>query len=110
MEINDYGEWTDSVWKSGATAEGMDNTDLAIVALGLAGESGETLEYVKKYLRDDKDPRFEPCSEEFKLELGDIIFYWARLCRWGGFTPREVVEANVAKLEKRHAKMLKEKV
>lgn len=113
MELNDYGRWTDRVWKSGEPAEDMGPTDLAITALGLAGESGEAIEYVKKYLRDGKDPRrglgSDKRAEEFKLELGDIIFYWARLCRWSGNNPTEVLEANVKKLEQRHARMLNDR-
>lgn len=106
--INDYALWTDKVWKSGSTSQDMDERDLSIVSLGLAGETGEALEYVKKFLRDGKDPRQGERKEEFKKELGDIIYYWARLVSWAGMTPEEVLYANMEKLEKRHAKRILE--
>jgi NTP pyrophosphatase (non-canonical NTP hydrolase) len=113
MNINDFAKWTDSVWKSGAPAEGMDDKDLSIVSLGLAGETGEALEYVKKYLRDNKDPRFlndgrvdNERAVEFAKELGDVLYYWCRLVRWAGHEPTDIIELVVDKLEKRHSKRI----
>jgi NTP pyrophosphatase (non-canonical NTP hydrolase) len=115
MKIDDYAKWTDVVWKSGAAAQDMDDKDVAIVSIGLSGETGEALEYVKKYLRDGKDPRFDGSStpssrsEEFKNELADVLYYWCRLVRWAGYLPSDVIKANVDKLEARHASRLAER-
>lgn len=104
--IDEYALWTDKVWKSGAEAGKMDDMDLAIVALGLAGETGEALEYIKKYLRDAKDPRKGERFDEFIKELGDVVYYWCRLCRWAGIDPSDVIDQNMAKLNKRHAERI----
>lgn len=104
MTLNEFGMWTDKVWKSGVKAEDMDDKDMSIVSLGMAGETGEALEYVKKYLRDGKE--FFAGTDrgtEFAKELGDILFYWVRLARFAGYDPEDIIAINVAKLEKRHA-------
>jgi NTP pyrophosphatase (non-canonical NTP hydrolase) len=57
------------------------------------------LEILKKRVRDghfDKD--------HLKKELGDVLYYWTRLCTTFDLTPQEVLEANVAKLEDRLAR------
>jgi len=66
------------------------------LALGLVGESGEVAEKLKKFYRDgtiDKD--------KVSKELGDVAWYWVRLCMWAGYQPSEVLEINTDKLSKR---------
>lgn len=74
--------------------------NLAIYGLGLAGETGEAVEHVKKYLRDSK-PLIG--NTKFALELGDIMFYWLQLVVASGFTPQDIFDMNVEKLTKRDA-------
>lgn len=50
------------------------NTELAYLSLGLGGEAGEVLEKVKKKIRDGK---FN--EDEVAKELGDVLWYLARL-------------------------------
>lgn len=63
-------------------------------ALGLGGEAGEIMEPIKKECFHDKpaDP------EELKLEVGDVLFYLARICRDYGFTLEEAAMAVNKKL------------
>lgn len=94
--INEYGQFTVDLWFSGDRPE---FESLAIMGLGLAGESGETLEKVKKYIRDGTLD-----IENIKKELGDVAYYWARLCRFFDLQPSEVLQANVDKLLSRKAR------
>lgn len=56
-------------------------TGLAYVALGLAGESGELCEQVKKMMRDDGNALTPERREKLKGELGDVLWYLARASR-----------------------------
>lgn len=68
-------------------------------AIGLASETGEFNEIVKKTLFQGK-----PLDKfHMKRELGDIIWYWVNACRALGFTPQEVIDENVTKLDARYA-------
>jgi NTP pyrophosphatase (non-canonical NTP hydrolase) len=98
MTLDEYTDWTDKVWKGEPFASTTDR-DIAIAALGLTGEAGEVVEFFKKHLRDRKVIHR---NEDLKLELGDMFFYWTRLVRIAGFTPDEVIAANVAKLTQRY--------
>jgi NTP pyrophosphatase (non-canonical NTP hydrolase) len=71
-------------------------TDLSIMGFGLAGESGEVMEHLKKYLRDGTLN-----EEALKKELGDVVFYWARICRYFGFSPSSVLDAQIEKTKGR---------
>lgn len=94
MNIDQYADWTDDVWK-GNPFEETTERDIAIAALGLTGEAGEVVEYFKKHLRDGKDIAY---NNDLAHELGDVLFYWVRLCRVAGFDPSDIMEANVHKL------------
>lgn len=51
---------------------------LVYVALGLAGEAGETCENVKKLIRDDGNALTPERAEKLRKELGDVLWYLAR--------------------------------
>jgi NTP pyrophosphatase (non-canonical NTP hydrolase) len=73
--------------------------ELAYLGLGLAGEAGEAIGTAKKAFRrgyateSDKDKALD--------ELGDVLFYWTRLCYAFGLSPSEVLQENVGKLSGR---------
>lgn len=92
-DVDKYGEFTEAMWFSG---NGKEDADLAIMSLGLSGETGEVMEHVKKLFRDKHLDK-----EELKKELGDVVFYWARIVRFFGFLPSDILSANIAKLESR---------
>lgn len=74
---------------------------LVYVTFGLAGEAGEVAELTKKLIRDDDLVLTDERRAKFLKELGDVLWYVARLAGELGFTLEEVAQANVAKLTKR---------
>ena len=72
-------------------------------ALGLAGETGEVLEKIKKMIRD-KNGVFSPTPEdiaELKKELGDVLWYLSALAFYNGIDLDDVARANLSKLRSR---------
>lgn len=74
-------------------------------ALGLAGETGEVLEKVKKLIRDADitDAAFvsDEKRAEIKKEMGDVLWYLAQLSSEFGFHLDEVATLNLEKLASR---------
>ena len=103
MNIDAYARWaagTDGVRGEGA----RDPRELSYLGLGLAGEAGEVAGELKKLLRDGR-------SDPARLadELGDVIYYWARLCVAVGVVPGELLDLSRAKIEARLAQAGKPK-
>jgi NTP pyrophosphatase (non-canonical NTP hydrolase) len=69
--------------------------------VGLASESGEFDEVLKKMLFQGK-----PVNDEnifhLKRELGDIIWYWAQACMALNIDPVDVILENIEKLKARY--------
>lgn len=72
--LEDYADWTVDAWSS---TDPLDGRDFAIMGLGLSGEVSEVAEVLE-------------CAMEFgasvdmsnlRKELGDALYYWARICR-----------------------------
>ena len=80
---------------------GADVSHLLTAALGLAAESGEFTEVVKKILLQGK-PYNEENVFHMKRELGDICWYIAQACMALDTTFDEVIEMNVDKLKARY--------
>ena len=74
------------------------------LGLGVAGETGELAEKLKKMIRDDGSRLTEDRKEAMKNEIGDVLWYLSQLSRVLGFTFSECAEANVKKLESRLAR------
>lgn len=68
-------------------------------ALGLAGETGEVCEKIKKRIRDaDGDFTDEEFQKNIKKELGDVLWYVANLSSDLGISLANVAETNLVKL------------
>ena len=74
---------------------------LLTAAFGLAAESGEFTEIVKKIILQGK-PYNEDNVFHMKRELGDICWYFAQACMALDTTFDEIIEMNVEKLKKRY--------
>ncbi len=72
--------------------------DLLLGAVGLAGESGEVADLVKKHVFHGHDLDRGHALEE----LGDILWYVAFTARTLGSSLSDVAVANVRKLEQRY--------
>ena len=73
--------------------------DLFHVSAGLAGESGEVLELIKKSIIPGREKPYS--SEKMALELGDVMYYVTRLAAMHGLTLGDVIEGNMMKLTMR---------
>lgn len=78
----------------------------AYLALGVAGESGEVADKVKKFLRGDTKKPLN--KEEMKKEMGDVLWYLAQLSKELGIPFNDVARANITKLmDRKRRKVLK---
>jgi NTP pyrophosphatase (non-canonical NTP hydrolase) len=91
--------------QSAVTATFGDKTpteQLAYITLGLGGETGEVLEKIKKVIRGDKEDTPAEWTTglmmDLKKELGDVLWYLARLCDYYHLDMGDVAESNLAKL------------
>ena len=73
---------------------------IAYCALGL-GEAGEVQGKVKKILRDDNGVVLGEKALEIAAELGDVLWYVARLGSELGYTLEEIAQMNLTKLASR---------
>lgn len=70
--------------------------ELLYLSLGLAGESGEVCEKIKKYYRDGIIDK-----QQVKKELGDVLWYLSMLALALGFSMNEIAIENLGKLTRR---------
>lgn len=91
MQLNEY----QSRARSTRQKPAMENADLMVPLLGLAGEVGELLNEYKKYLRDgDAHQRFDDRVAE---ELGDLLWYLADTASKFGLELEAIAARNLEK-------------
>jgi NTP pyrophosphatase (non-canonical NTP hydrolase) len=98
MKANEYQEWSEK------TAIYPKDEGLVYVALGLAGEAGEVANIVKKMIRDDNGFLLQEKHDKLVAEMGDVMWYMARMCAELGTTLEDVMQQNHDKLEDRLAR------
>ena len=81
--------------------QGANIERLTTAGVGLAAESGEFLEIVKKMVFQGK-PWNNDNREHLVIELGDVMWYVAQACMALDISFDEVIEGNVKKLENRY--------
>ena len=91
----------DRLIKLGREHANVEFSQLLTASIGMQAESGEFSEVIKKIILQGKD--FTP-DEKYHLmrELGDVLWYWVQGCRALGYTPQQVMEENIKKLESRY--------
>lgn len=93
-------------WRTGSSAD--DPTDvgaslmrnLALAGMGLAGESGEVCDLLKKVVFHGK-PLDAAMRAKLVLEMGDVLWYLAHAATTLGVSLDDVANANAAKLRAR---------
>ena len=82
------------------TAQYPQEVEMEYLMLGLANEVGEVLGKYKKYLRGDKvvQQDFEKALVD---EMGDVLWYFVRICDMLDVTLYEVMTRNINKLSSR---------
>lgn len=85
MNLDVYAKWTKTTWASNPKKP-SGPLDTALMGLGLVGESHEVLE---AFSSGDED--------RIVKELGDFIYYWARLIDSLGWTPSDVVQEHIVR-------------
>lgn len=74
------------------------NAAMSMAALGLAGEAGEVVDYLKKVIHHGHDLD----REKLAKELGDVLWYVAETASTAGITLDEIAVKNIDKLAKRY--------
>lgn len=66
--------------------------------LGMAGETGEVCDVIKKHLYQGHQIN----TNDLIKELGDVMWYIALMCNTFGFSLEQIMEANIEKLKRRY--------
>ncbi|KRN29411.1 nucleoside pyrophosphatase [Lactobacillus selangorensis] len=91
MEFNDYQKLANR------TLYGNEQV-LTNCALGLASESGEVIDLIKKYTFHGAD--LDP--DELTKKMGDVLWYLSQIAEWADIPFDEVAAQNIKKLEDRY--------
>jgi NTP pyrophosphatase (non-canonical NTP hydrolase) len=78
-----------------------DHIRILYPALGLAGETGEVLEKIKKVYRDESGVLTDDKRAAIKKELGDVLWYVAALCRDLDISMSDAADCVLLKLKDR---------
>jgi|SRR3990167_3863510 len=74
---------------------------LKYLSLGLASEAGEVCGKIKKVIRDNNGIVNSDTRDALADELGDVLWYVARMADELGFNLEKIASDNIAKLESR---------
>ena len=94
MDLNEYHELAMRT----ADPERQSVSRLTNAALGLAGESGEVADHLKKHIFHGH----ELDRDKLRRELGDVLWYVCQAADALGLTLDEVAQHNIAKLRSRY--------
>jgi NTP pyrophosphatase (non-canonical NTP hydrolase) len=97
MTIRDFNAYAEAAMRTAKQMPTLDQ-DLIHAALGLASESGELIDAIKKHVIYGKPLDVDNCIEE----LGDCLWFIALACQTLGVSIGQVARANIAKLAKRY--------
>lgn len=96
-KLHEFEDWVKTRWGARKKYGEAHDRQVTIAGLGIAGEAGEVVEHIKKYIRDGKVPN----REKLTYELGDVLHYLTRIGIEFHITLEEIANANVDKLQRR---------
>lgn len=97
MDFNDYQKLAARTM-SPESFENPPGKQIAVYGLGLAGESGEVIEIIKKGVGHGQTIDVD----KVKQELGDVLWYLSAIASHFDLTLEEVAQTNVTKLQTRY--------
>lgn len=100
MNIEDYRVWTRTTAKYPKEPTEFEPS-LPYLVMGLSGEAGEVANKYKKIIRDKYGIMDEDDEIALVDELGDVLWYIARIVDELGFDFRDLIDINYNKLESR---------
>jgi len=93
MNFDEYQKESRKTWVGAGVEQ-----PLAYFSLGLAGETGEFVDKVKKVWRDHGNVVSGEKREELVRELGDVLWYAAQISTELGVSMDEVAQKNIEKI------------
>ncbi|KRM55961.1 nucleoside triphosphate pyrophosphohydrolase family protein [Lacticaseibacillus sharpeae] len=94
MEFNEYQHLANR------TLEGNEHV-LTNLSLGLASETGEAIDLIKKYTFQGAELN----KDDLKHEMGDVLWYLSQIALWADIDFDDVAQANIASLAKKYPKI-----
>lgn len=91
MELNEYQQ------KANKTLAENEHV-LTNLSLGLASETGEVVDLVKKYTFQGQDLD----KDQLGHEVGDVLWYLSQIAQWANIDFDDVAKKNLAELAKRY--------
>jgi NTP pyrophosphatase (non-canonical NTP hydrolase) len=105
ITLENFSDWVEFGWTRKIYTQQDAVHELSIMALGLAGETGEVIEPIKKEIRGDG-----PLDRgKLTLELGDVLHYLCRIATHYDIDMGDVMRANIEKIEARRGNRAWEK-
>jgi NTP pyrophosphatase (non-canonical NTP hydrolase) len=97
MDFREYQKKT-RITDHGASPEHGLSPGWVYYVLGIAGETGELVEKIKKHFRDDYGNMTDKKKKEIIKEMGDCFWYHARLADVLDINLNDVADENITKL------------
>lgn len=101
--VDSWAEFHEATAITARFGEWPPNQTLLYAALGLANEAGEAAGAIKKAVRDDGGEITQQRRQDVIDELGDVLWYAARVAETVDARLDEAAEANIAKVNRRLA-------
>jgi NTP pyrophosphatase (non-canonical NTP hydrolase) len=101
MEFNEYQQLAA---RTSILAQDDTQYKLMLLSMGLAGESGEAIDKIKKLVNNEKGVLTDEKRSALVSELGDVLWYLSQLAVTLGSSLEDVAQANITKLAERAAR------